>query len=193
MKGAMYSSFRRASLYIACYQKRVCKNAMFRQIVPGTEKKYQEDFSKVVVLNRSAKEAISSSFCRVPCTQHFLSVKIQQKFNTQTFCQCQYLDNYQGDFPKVVVLKQSVIKKHCAGSLIDHPVHNLPSAKIQQKYNVEAIVSRTGKIYQKDLPKIAVSKCSTKGAAHGYFRKVPCTQLTNSKESAKMQCLGKMF
>ena len=58
---------------------------------------------------------------------------------------------------------------------------------------LKQIVSRTGKIYQKDLAKIAVSKCSTKDAAHGYFRKVPCAQLTNSKESAKMQCRGKMF
>ena len=44
------------------------QNALLRQIVPGTDKIYEEDFLKVAVFKCSTKEAVSSSFGTAPCT-----------------------------------------------------------------------------------------------------------------------------
>ena len=47
-------------------------------IVPRTDKIYRQDFHKVLVLKRSTKEAIGSSFRRAPCTSSSIS-KISAK------------------------------------------------------------------------------------------------------------------
>ena len=65
-KGAMISSFRRASL-IVFYQPK-SENKMFQRISVNTNKIYQLDFLKVIVLSYSTKAAITGSFRRVPCS-----------------------------------------------------------------------------------------------------------------------------
>ena len=53
------------TLCIPYYQQRVSKNAIPMQIVPSTDKIYQEDFPKLVALKRSTKGPVSSFFSRV--------------------------------------------------------------------------------------------------------------------------------
>ena len=58
------------------------------------------------------------------------------------------------------------------------------SAESQQKRN---------KSYKWNFLKVFVLKCSSKGAMNSFFRRKPCTWLTISRRSAKMQCLSEFF
>ena len=78
---------------------------MLKNFVPSTDKVYLWDFLKVAVLKCTTKEAMRSSFRRVPLL-NILSAKICQNVMLRNFVQS--IDkSYQWHFPKVVVLKHS--------------------------------------------------------------------------------------
>ena len=69
--------YNQSALYIAYYRQRVSKNEVLRNIVPSTDEIYQQDFHKVIALNRATNAA--------PLEQHRVdnlpSTKIWQKCN----------------------------------------------------------------------------------------------------------------
>ena len=127
-----------------------------------SNKSYQWNFLKVVVLKCSTKGAMNSFFRR-ELVGSLLSAESQRKCNAYpSFSQSTlYLTFYQQKIDKNAMLRN--------------------------------FVSITGKMYQCDFPKVAVSKRSTTGAMSSSFRRAPCTKPSIRRISAKIQCFGILF